>query len=283
MNQFKQRVLGEMLERSLRSPLPVLLVNRRTYLLGQGARDEVITSCRFILVLKGQLNYSIEGREYSFGEGAHFLIPSWCRRSWAAVGHGCEIIWCEFDDDPKEIHTGGCFFRHVIGAEFESIQKDYSEMLCAWDRREPAAEALRRLELEGQLKGLLSRFVPRVESDPSIVMNEGRRLHPEIKNALQWLETNYTKATVLEELQSRSGITPNYFRLRFKEAVLCSPSDYVKQLRLRYARYLLHQTDWQQKRIAADVGYSDPLYFSRIYRQFWGKSPSEERLSQRVS
>lgn len=28
---------------------------------------------------------------------------------------------------------------------------------------------------------------------------------------------------------------------------------------------------------AAEVGYDDPLYFSRLYTRFWGRSPSEER------
>jgi len=57
----------------------------------------------------------------------------------------------------------------------------------------------------------------------------------------------------------------------------CSPQDYLQRLRLRHARHLIHSTQWQQKRIAIEVGYDDPLYFSRLYTRFWGHPPSAER------
>ncbi len=274
-------MLEDLLERSLRSALPITRVKRQRMLLGKGAEDEVITTCRFILVLNGKLKYTIEGNDFYFGSGAHFLIPSWHRRWWSAVDTGCEIIWCEFYDDPKEIQRGGCFYRQLPSAEQLQTKGRYLEMLRLWERVEESKVAetkLLQLELEGCLKGMLARFVPKVETDPTHTINESRPLHPEIKQSLQWLEKHYATPNVLEKLQHRSSLTPNYFRLRFKEALLCTPGEYVKQLRLRHARYLLHETEWQQKRIATEVGYADPLYFSRVYRDFWGHSPSEERL-----
>ena len=86
---------------------------------------------------------------------------------------------------------------------------------------------------------------------------------------------------VLERLREECDLTPNYFRLRFREVMACSPGEYVKRLRLRQARYLLYATDWQHKRIGAAVGYGDALCFSRLYREFWGRTPTAERKAQR--
>jgi len=281
MNAGESRVLSDFLERSLRAELPMTRVNRGVMLPGQGAVDQVITTCRYILVLKGALKYTIEGNDFHFARGAHFLIPSWHRRWWSASESGCEIIWCEFDDDPKEIQRGGCFYRQLSMAELNREKRAYLKMLHLWRSMETLSESekkLRMLQLEGALKGMLANFIPKVERDPRLLMSESRPLHPEVKQALQWLEVHYANPNALEALPRRSALTPNYFRLRFKEALLCTPGEYVKQLRLRHARYLLRETEWQQKRVAMEVGYADPLYFSRIYREFWGRSPSAERM-----
>ncbi len=63
----------------------------------------------------------------------------------------------------------------------------------------------------------------------------------------------------------------------FKLALQCSPHEYLQRLHLRRARFLLHSTQWQQKRIASEVGYEDAMYFSRLYHRFWGHAPSHER------
>ena len=282
MHERQVRLLEDLLERSLRSELPMTRVNRRDTPFGKGAEDEVITTCRFILVLKGSLRYTIEGNEYAFGAGMHFLIPSWRRRWWSAADTGCEIIWCEFYDDPKEIQPGGCFYRQLSMTERNQVKRRYLEMLRLWQKLEAVQSdegKLIRLELEGLLKGMLATFIPKVEVDTTMVMDDVRSLHRDIKQTLEWLDIHYAKPDVLEGLHEHSSLTPNYFRLRFKEALRCTPGEYVKQLRMRQARYLLKSTDWQLKRISIEVGYADPLYFSRVYRSFWGINPSHERLS----
>lgn len=275
-------VLERYLERSLRKALPVTGAKRWSVPPGPGAKDGVITTCRFILVLKGTLEYTVEGQDYRFDEGMHFLVPAWCRRWWSVPeGKNCEIIWCEFDDDPSEIRRGGCLSRQLLPAELKREKKHYLDILHLWKELHGLREAerqLKALELEGALKAMLSRFIPQVETH-DFKITDSARLHPEIKQALVWLGEHYADPKVLESLSESIAMTPNYFRVRFKEALSCSPGEYVKQLRLRQARHLLYATDWQLKRIAIEVGYLDPLYFSRIYRSFWGINPSQERSS----
>jgi transcriptional regulator GlxA family with amidase domain len=98
-----------------------------------------------------------------------------------------------------------------------------------------------------------------------------------VKSALRWLQEHFCERDVLAALYEHAGQTPNYFRARFFEATQCSPHEYIERLRLRHARQLLHGTNWQLKLIAAKVGYEDPLYFSRLYRRFWKRAPSEDR------
>ncbi len=58
-----------------------------------------------------------------------------------------------------------------------------------------------------------------------------------------------------------------------------STSHFVNSIRLRKGHELLLQTDLTVAEIAYRVGYKEPNYFSRLYNDFFGKSPTETRKS----
>ena len=45
--------------------------------------------------------------------------------------------------------------------------------------------------------------------------------------------------------------------------------------RMERAKHLLKNPDKSIKEICAEVGYSDPNYFSRIFKKYQGVSPTE--------
>ena len=51
-------------------------------------------------------------------------------------------------------------------------------------------------------------------------------------------------------------------------------------MKIQAACRLLDSTDESVKVIAARLGFSDPLYFSRVFRRTQGLSPSAYRRSQ---
>jgi AraC-like DNA-binding protein len=256
----------------LRSALTVSNADRRTFQRGQSTRDEIITTNRLILILRGELRYTMEDRSLVMRAGTEFLVPAWVRRVWSVPRGGpCEIAWCEFDRHGEGPSSTGFVRRRLVPGEVEreksalaGLRRRFREKETAWSRR----------HLEAELKALLVRFFERAEITPGTAT---MAIHPRVKASLRWLDTNFTRRDVLEALYRQAELTPNYFRKRFSEATQSNPHEYIERLRLRHARYLLLTTDWQLKRIAAEVGYDDPLYFSRLYRRFWKRAPSEER------
>lgn len=283
MKGLSQSILADLFSRSLRSALTVTRVGHTSFTLGRGIGDTIVTTCRLILVLRGGLVYTIEGNRWKIEAGTQFLVPAWCRREWRALAEEpCELSWCEFDDDLQEVGQNPCFYRRLSGVELKQEEKAYRNLRKLWEE-EPASEsaesALHALSLEGELKSMLTRFWPNASLTGPAMEERRQPLHPQVKQALQWIEQQFTQPDVLTDLYQENGLTSNYLRQLFREVMGCSPGEYVKQLRMRQARYLLHTTDLQHKRIAAELGYPDALYFSRIYRQFWGHSPREERRS----
>jgi two-component system response regulator YesN len=51
--------------------------------------------------------------------------------------------------------------------------------------------------------------------------------------------------------------------------------DYLKRIRVEKAKELLSSTDFKIHEVALRVGYDNPKYFARIFREMTGVSPQE--------
>ena len=96
-------------------------------------------------------------------------------------------------------------------------------------------------------------------------------------NALKYIDENYTKAIDIKELAKQEHISYTYFRAIFKKKTGASPNQYIIMLRLRNASRLLKQTELSVKEVAETVGFSDQMYFSRIFKKRFGVTPKDFR------
>lgn len=270
------------LARFLRMPLTTRFVNRKVFTAGSGSQDEIVTSSRLILILAGKMTYSMETKVFHLGAGTQFFVPAWIRRVWRVPpGNTCEIAWCEFDDDALDNGETTCVRRKLEGAALQREKRNHAELLRLYRHFNSNAEpALELLGMEALIKAALARFWSDAqELGETSTTVPPPALHPAVKQALREMELRYPDRNLLEAVYADCGLTPNYFRNQFKLGMKCSPQDYLQRLRLRHARHLIQCTSWQLKRIATEVGYDDPLYFSRLYTRFWGHSPSAERMA----
>ena len=63
----------------------------------------------------------------------------------------------------------------------------------------------------------------------------------------------------------------------FKQQTGYTPIDYFIQLRMHRACQLLDTTDLSIKTVAADLGYEDALYFTRVFKAVNGMAPTQYR------
>jgi len=64
------------------------------------------------------------------------------------------------------------------------------------------------------------------------------------------------------------------FQQIFTKIIKSSPSVYLTSVRLEKACYFLLESNMSIAEIAGAVGYNNPLYFSRIFKKYYGVSPS---------
>ena len=78
-------------------------------------------------------------------------------------------------------------------------------------------------------------------------------------------------------LASHSGLSPKYFGQLFKEQTGMAVREYLTEVRIRNARHLLSHTDNTLEQIAADTGFQDKFYFTKVFKRQTGITPGKYR------
>lgn len=81
----------------------------------------------------------------------------------------------------------------------------------------------------------------------------------------------------VDALAARAGLSPRYFSIKFKEMIGMSVQTYLIRSRIERAQHLLTHAGMNVTEVADALGYRDIFFFSRQFKQYTGKSPSEIR------
>lgn len=102
-----------------------------------------------------------------------------------------------------------------------------------------------------------------------------------VRGARAYIELHYRESINLDELALDYGMSPSDFRRKWSGLMSAPPGQYLTQLRIREACRLLAETGLKIGEVARRVGYDDPLYFSRRFRQEIGETASAYRKGHR--
>ncbi|WNS79070.1 response regulator [Domibacillus sp. DTU_2020_1001157_1_SI_ALB_TIR_016] len=98
-----------------------------------------------------------------------------------------------------------------------------------------------------------------------------------VKRAKVWIQEHLEQSITIKQIAAHVHLNATYFCEYFKNQTGETVLDYVTNERLKKAKELLIHTDLKVYDIAAKVGYQDTKYFSRLFKQWTGKRPSEFR------
>lgn len=101
--------------------------------------------------------------------------------------------------------------------------------------------------------------------------------NPVIKKACKFIEEHLAEDFGLEVLAQELGVSPYHLSRLFKEEKGENFINYVTSLRLEKAKKLLGEPSLIIKEISTGVGYSDQNYFTKLFKQKFGVTPSEYR------
>lgn len=97
-----------------------------------------------------------------------------------------------------------------------------------------------------------------------------------VETAKAYIDEHYAKkGLTLLEVAQQIHVSPNYLSYLFKKYMGCNLWEYVVKLRMEESRRLLLNTDLRRYEIAERVGYESPEHFSKMFKKYFGASPSE--------
>jgi len=124
------------------------------------------------------------------------------------------------------------------------------------------------------LYSLLSMLVRTANWDQS-AMPPGWTGAVHLHKALDFIGENYAKPITVNDIAEHVNLSRSRLYRVFLQNVFISPQQYLIEYRIRQARNFLEKRKGSIKEIAQAVGIDDPLYFSRVFKQVCGKSPTE--------
>jgi AraC-like DNA-binding protein len=105
----------------------------------------------------------------------------------------------------------------------------------------------------------------------------------QIAKAVAWLKQNFTQALRVDDLATRTHMSPSTFRQHFRAITGMSPLQFQKQLRLQEARQLMLNQNIDASNASGLVGYESPSQFSREYSRLFGAPPQRDVRRMRLS
>lgn len=109
-------------------------------------------------------------------------------------------------------------------------------------------------------------------SPASSPVGDFRRADP-VETIAQELRSDPGRPVTLSQLALGAGCSPGHLSARFRARWGCPPHRYQIRQRMQRACALLETTTLKVSAIAAEVGYDNPFYFSRLFSSTFGVSP----------
>lgn len=104
-----------------------------------------------------------------------------------------------------------------------------------------------------------------------------------IKLACDFISKNFTKNISVKDISDHLHITENHLIKLFKKELNQTPNQYVSELRLIYARYLIMHSDESIQQIAFSSGFYTPSYFAKRFERRFGVLPGELRKDRTLT
>lgn len=230
-----------------------------------------------ILCVDGHGYATVDGVESQLGAGELLIIPRNTPHTyWASDDSPWSIYWVHFlgDDSafylermphrchpapvaPSDLSEAVRLFRYCLDALYEG----YGHQTLIY-----AAQSIQHI---------LSLLLYRNHALPAERRRKDWRSN--LESMVEFMHENLAEPLRLEDFAKHAGLSISHFSDMFRSQTGQSPMAYFIQLRMRHACRLLDLSDRPVKIVALETGYSDPYYFSRVFKKAMGLSPEKYR------
>ncbi len=212
-------------------------------------------------VLKGQLEYTVNGKDITIRENDAILLPPGTRRARSLGVSDVHYVSFNFRAYDDGVLPGGLFYRNVITEEIRALVCVFSEQHISsfYHSHEKTANILNCILFE------LLDAVSLPSSDKNVVA------------VLKYIDENLTEKISLTDIGKAVHLSNDYISHIFKRETGKSVMDYVNERRMLLARNMIEGGEIALTDVAEALGYESYSYFSRVFKRYFGVSPIRYR------
>lgn len=218
----------------------------------------------FIYKVSGESVYLLRDKEYRLSASTVLFIPENESYSFKKLSDGKSIYrLVNFHADVKDASP------HLFTLpDGESVEGLFRQMEGLWRINSDGCEGYELISLFYKLIATLIRN----EDKEYTTADQKERIDP----AMDFLKLNIFDAGLkISSLHHLCGMSDPTFRRIFISRFGTTPKKYVIRQRLIQAKTILQSGEYESiSEVARAVGYDDPLYFSKHFKEFYGSSPS---------
>lgn len=215
--------------------------------------------------LQGEAQFYQDGRELAVHTGEFVHVPPGINYRQKTDGETIIAVHLDvINDSPQDITV----WQIPPAMDGDAL---FLELLSIWTSRRPGYRY--------EANALVYRLISGLQTDtPAPDSDEKALLQP----AMDYLLSHFTDQDMtIPTLAATINVSEVYFRRVFRRVYNTSPLKYIHRLRVAKAISLLTCGGYSVQNVAALVGYSDPLYFSRVFKEYTGITPSQYAESDR--
>ena len=127
--------------------------------------------------------------------------------------------------------------------------------------------------------GRTSRLEPQVKEIEITSLDEKL-----VKDATEYVEQNISDDELsVETLSSVLNMSRVHLYKKLLSLTGNTPSEFIRLIRLRRAEQLLRQSQLNVAEVSYAVGFNNPRYFSKYFREMYGMTPSQYKDKYKVN
>lgn len=218
-------------------------------------------------VAAGSAVYEVGSTKYRVSAGDLLCIPSGSERSAAVVPDDLMECYCTniriHDQQGDETVLPFPLICNI--GQRPDIIALYRDLNAEWLRRGPGY----RLKVHATLLLILHRYFELIVYEMDSGLMDKR-----IKKLLLYIADHYTEPLTIKELAELAGLNSVYLGNLFKHTTGLTFREYLTFIRLNHAEDMLRSGEYNVNEAAELCGFADVFYFSKVFKDKRGCSPS---------
>lgn len=182
-----------------------------------------------------------------------------------------------FAEAPTFRFQGGPLLRRAIDGDdaYQALFFLCTALARAYLER-PARYEYDCFALVAELLSHLARLLPGEALSPA-AWTPIRRRRERFLSILDYIDKNFQRKLLLQEIAAREGLTMPYLSHLFRDTLGMSFQEYLKKKRFEYARPLMISSNRSLLDISLESGFSDTRYMTAMFEEEFGCSPRAYR------